>query len=104
MKLPSVVSLLVVGLAVVATPSPALAQKKCIVGIPCGSTCISADKVCHLRFYDPAYPWAASPRGRTYYANLQTCRGMTRLKSLVFYRTEREAVRAGLRRSRQEGC
>jgi hypothetical protein len=29
---------------------------------------------------------------------------MTRLKSLVFYRTEREAVRAGLRRSRQEGC
>jgi len=121
MRIARLLALVVGGLSLVALPRTAAAQKQCTKGKPCGNTCIAADKVCRqgtpsveatpsLRFlpgsklFNPDYPWAASPRGRTYYANLGSCPGIRKLKGLVFYRTEYQALKAGLRRSRQAGC
>lgn len=104
---------------VLALPSTLDAQKNCTKGIPCGNTCIARDKVCRVgtpapaplsstapagKLLDPAYPWVASPRGRTYYANVKSCSGMKQLKSHLFFKSEDEALEKGLVRSRQRGC
>ena len=99
-------------------------QKNCRKGIPCGNTCIAANKVCHVG--TPSTPpttpptaarndsttvapndgaaWVASSRGHTYYR--RGCGTANRLSpaNLIYFRTEEEAQRAGYRRSTSRGC
>ena len=99
-------------------------QKNCRKGIPCGNTCIAANKVCHVG--TPSTPsstspapassdsagvvpkdaaaWVASSRGHTYYR--RGCSTANRLSpaNLVYFQTEEEAQRAGYRRSTSRGC
>ena len=108
--------------------SNAEGQNNCRKGIPCGNTCIAANKVC--RIGTPSTPattpplptaaptrsdsntvgptnnaaWVASSRGRTYYR--RGCRTANRLSpaNLIYFRTEEEAQQAGYRRSTSRGC
>ena len=104
--------------------SNAEGQKNCRKGIPCGNTCIAANKVCHVG--TPSNPptttpapahgaspadapttssaWIGSSRGHTYYR--RGCSTANRLSpaNLIYFRTEKEAQRAGYRRSRSRGC
>jgi len=114
--------LILLGVLVVAAPPALEAQKNCKKGIPCGNTCIAANKVCRIAppaapaprpltstapagsLYHKDYPFAASPRGRTYYRNVRECNGVGRLASRIYFKTEEDAIAAGLSRSRQEGC
>ena len=99
-------------------------QKNCRKGIPCGDTCIAANKVCHVG--TPSNPpttssapagsdstavaqkdstaWVASSRGHTYYR--RGCGTAKRLApaNLIYFRTEEEAQRAGYHRSTSRGC
>src|SRR3989442_11547546 len=95
-------------------------QKHCRKGIPCGNTCIAANKVCHIG--TPSAPptasrsesaavaqndsmaWVASSRGHTYYR--RGCSTANRLSpaNLIYFRTEGEAERAGYSRSTSRGC
>lgn len=110
------------------TPALVLAQKNCKKGIPCGGTCIAANKVCHVGTSTPApapatteapraahsdtaavaagadAPWVASSIGRTYYRN--GCAGASKLKAenRIYFKSEDEAKAAGLRRSSARGC
>ncbi len=105
-------------------PSSAEGQKNCRKGIPCGNTCIAANKVCHVG--TPSTPlttspaparndstavapkggmaWVASSRGHTYYR--RGCSMANRLSpaNLIYFQSEEEAQRAGYRRSRSRGC
>ena len=112
------------GLSLLA-PSNAEGQKNCRKGIPCGNTCIAANKVCHIG--SPSTPpttssaaparsdstavaqkdsmaWVASSRGHTYYR--RGCSTANRLSpgNLIYFRTEEEGQRAGYRRSTSRGC
>jgi len=104
--------------------SNAEGQKNCRKGIPCGNTCIAANKVCHIGA--PSTPpttspapargdstavapansvaWVASSRGHMYYR--RGCSTANRLSpaNLIYFRTEEEAQRAGYRRSTSKGC
>jgi len=104
--------------------SNAEGQKNCRKGIPCGNTCIAANKVCHVG--TPSTPpttstvparsdstavvpkggmaWVASSRGHTYYR--RGCSTANRLSpaNLIYFQSEEEAQRAGYRRSRSRGC
>ncbi len=104
--------------------SNAEGQKNCRKGIPCGNTCIAANKVCHIG--TPSTPptttptparsdstavaqkdsmaWVASSRGHTYYR--RGCKTANRLSraNLIYFRTEEEAQRAGYHRSASRGC
>jgi len=104
--------------------SNAEGQKNCRKGIPCGNTCIAANKVCHVG--TPATPattpptaarndstaaapkdgaaWVPSSRGHTYYR--RGCGTTNRLSpaNLIYFRTEEEAQQAGYRRSTSRGC
>ena len=95
-------------------------QKNCRKGIPCGNTCIAANKVCHIGA--PSAPpttsssdsttvapansvaWVASSRGHTYYR--RGCSTANRLSpaNLIYFRTEEDAKKAGYRRSTSRGC
>jgi hypothetical protein len=95
-------------------------QKNCRKGIPCGNTCIPANKVC--RIGTPSTPpttsrsdstaaapanstaWVASSRGHTYYR--RGCKTANRLSpaNFIYFRTEEEAQRAGYHRSTSRGC
>ena len=112
-----------VGLSLLVVGS-AEGQRTCRKGIPCGNTCIAANKVCHVA--TPSTPptaspapassdstaiapkdgaaWVASSRGHTYYR--RGCSTANRLSpgNLIFFRTEEEAQRAGYRRSTSRGC
>src|SRR2546425_1544314 len=95
--------------------SNAEGQKNCRKGIPCGNTCIAANKVCHIG--TPSAPptpaatpataapsrtdstvvaskdsaaWVASSRGHTYYR--RGCSTANRLSSeyVIYFRTEEE--------------
>jgi hypothetical protein len=105
-------------------PVVAAAQKQCVQGKPCGRTCISVNKTCHVE--RPAYAppsettppaaesaraepgegrsWVASSRGEVYYR--RGCRNADRLapENRVYFRTEEDAKRAGYRRSGSPGC
>src|SRR5690606_32842978 len=97
----------------------ATAQKRCTKGIPCGNTCIAANKTC--RVGSPTRPaqgqpntvtatvpagtqFVASSRGTTYYYV-----GCSAWKSLapanrIYFKSVEEARAAGLRPSTQAGC
>lgn len=106
-------------------PAAAEAQKHCKKGIPCGGTCISATKTCHLgtivptperapaataalvrqqSHADTLGEWVASSRGHTYYR--RGCSGANKLSqaNLISFPTEEAAKAAGYRRSAQRGC
>ncbi len=110
------------GLSLLAV-SNAEGQKNCRKGIPCGNTCIAANKVCHVGTPSTAptaspaaasdstavaptnsMAWVASSRGHTYYR--RGCSTANRLSSanLIYFQTEEEAQRAGYRRSTSRGC
>ena len=105
------------------TPALASAQKNCTKGIPCGNTCIAANKTCRIGSAAPASapaaratrpdtaavpgpsaPWVASSIGRTYYRN--GCAGARKLKAenRIYFTSEDDAKAAGLRRSAARGC
>ncbi len=98
-------------------------QKNCRKGIPCGNTCIAANKVCHVgtpstspttspapasdsTAFAPTnnMAWVASSRGHTYYR--RGCGTANHLSSAnrIYFHTEEEAQRAGYRRSTSRGC
>ena len=106
------------GLSLLALTS-AEGQKNCRKGIPCGNTCIAANKVCHIGTpsTQPTVPhdsitvpqkdsmaWVASPRGHTYYRRGCTTANRLSRTILIYFRTEEEAQRAGYRRSASRGC
>ena len=104
--------------------SNAEAQKNCRKGIPCGNTCIAANKVCHVG--TPSTPpttspatarndttavapkdgaaWVASTRGHTYYRRGCSAANSLSPTNLIYFRTEEEAQRAGYHRSTSRGC
>lgn len=106
--------------------SSAAAQKHCKKGIPCGGTCISATKTCHVSAApsetspssepsapavtgaavksDTAGAWVASSRGHTYYKN--GCSGANKLavKNRIYFKSEADAKKAGYSHSAQRGC
>jgi len=100
--------------------SNAEAQKNCRKGIPCGNTCIAANKVCHIG--TPSTPptasrsesaavaqndsmaWVASSRGHTYYRRGCSTANSLSPTNLIYFRTEEEAQRAGYHRSTSRGC
>ena len=118
--------------AVALTAAPAEAQKNCRKGIPCGNTCIAANKTCRIgrtpppttRTSPPAAAqqgqadtdtgavarqaatgaWVASSRGSTYYR--VGCSGAGKLSpaNRIYFKTEAAAKAAGYRRSTQRGC
>lgn len=113
--------LLTLCLLVVSLASPLLAQKHCTKGIPCGNTCIAADRVCHVGpatpppaaaspiplgtfSHDGSLPWVASSRGRTYYVNSRVCPSGQKLKNKIYFRSEDEARAKGYARSGQREC
>lgn len=106
-------------------PTALMAQKRCTKGIPCGNTCIAANKVCRVGSGTPtpaagvapratrtdtaavagaSSPWVASSIGRTYYRN--GCAGASRLakRNLIWFPTEDSAQAAGFKRSTARGC
>jgi hypothetical protein len=111
------------GLSLLAVGNAA-GQKNCRKGIPCGNTCIAANKVC--RIGTPSAPpatqpapvrsdstavaptssmtWVASSQGHTYYR--RGCGIANRLSpgNVIYFRTEEEAQRAGYHRSSSRGC
>lgn len=117
--------LLVVLLAVVPFAT-ADAQKRCKKGIPCGNSCIAANKVCRIGSARPPAVAAApaqagsasaaayaevrdaqfvgSTRGTTFYR--VGCAGAKRLSvaNLRYFKNEDAAKQAGYKRSVQNGC
>lgn len=120
-------------IALFALSATADAQKNCRKGIPCGNSCISANKVCRIGSSAPASErapeparersgapssgaaslygssssagqWVASSRGSTYYA--ASCSGGRKLaaSNRIYFRSEAEAKAAGYSRSTQKGC
>lgn len=111
---------------------PIHAQKRCKKGIPCGNTCIAANKTCHVGAPSttPARPllgqtarpdgrplppqptapvttkgmWVASSQGTKYYR--ATCPAAKRLSpaNWVYFKTEEDAQRSGYDRSTSQGC
>ena len=109
--------LLAVGIA--AFHGDAVAQKQCKKGIPCGNSCIAANKTC--RIGTKATPsqsdtssvregsvdsggWVASTRGKTYY--MAGCSGAKRLSAanVIRFKTEDDAKKVGYHRSATKGC
>lgn len=108
------------------TPTLALAQKKCKNGIPCGNTCIAANKVCRIGSPAPApaaptaapatveasasvveenaRAWVGSRIGTTYYRT--GCGAANKLKqeNRVYFKSEADAQADGRQRSRSRGC
>lgn len=117
-----------VGIALTATSAEA--QRRCTKGIPCGNTCIAADRVCRIGTSqaprDPApgtqpqaligggltaasrdsasFEWIGSVDGAIYYR--ATCPMAMRLwpEERIRFRAESDAVARGYRRSRVVGC
>lgn len=94
-------------------------QKNCRKGIPCGNTCIAADKVCRIGggassaapLVEPqavtvpeGAQYVASSAGRVYYWS--GCGAWKRLSraNLRFFATPEEARAAGYEASRSRGC
>ena len=111
------------GLSLLAV-SNAEGQKNCRKGIPCGNTCIAANKVCRIGTPStrpttsdtPAtanstavaptnnMAWVGSSRGHTYYQHGCTTAKRLSPANLIYFRTEEEAQRAGYHRSTSRGC
>jgi hypothetical protein len=106
------------------------AQKNCKKGIPCGNTCIAANKVCRIGAISPApaplidaratpeasvaslavkdlnAPWVAFKDGSIYYRNVMGCEvARVPVRAERFYfKSEEDAKRAGFNASREVGC
>ena len=98
-------------------PSAVAAQKNCRKGIPCGNTCIAADKVCRIGGTPPAPRTDPRPLGtasgtifvgskavRVYF--LAGCPAALDLapRNTREFPSAEDAQRAGYRRSRVDGC
>jgi len=120
--------LLLIGLS---WPFSLHAQKNCTKGIPCGNTCIAANKVCRIGSSSPPAPaaaptsqaaplasvpatasrevnspWVAFKDGSIYYRNVMSCEvARVPVKAeRVYFKSEEDAKRAGLTGSREAGC
>jgi hypothetical protein len=112
--------------------TPAEAQRRCKKGIPCGNSCISANKVCHIGAPAPPPPsplprdtpeslaqrgllsvtapatrsgiWVASVDGTTYYR--ATCATAAKLTEdeRVYFDSELQARAVGYKRSKARNC
>jgi hypothetical protein len=103
--------------------SSAEAQRNCKKGIPCGGTCIAANKTCRVGApIAPTNPavaaivvqvatpadtigkWVGSSKGRTYYR--AGCPGARTLApaNVIHFKTEPDAMKAGYTHSAQRGC
>lgn len=95
----------------------AQAQKTCKKGIPCGNSCIAANKTCRIQSVPTANStsdaaatasrdgaWVGSTIGHTYYR--AGCSGARKLKpsNLRTFASEAEAQKAGYAHSGQRGC
>lgn len=121
-------------LAMLIPSAAASAQRACKKGIPCGGSCISANKVCHVGEAPPPPPqppaaplstselarrgllsttavlespdsmWVGSVDGVVYYR--ATCATARKLSDdeRIYFPTEEEAFRRGYRRSRAKNC
>lgn len=114
-------SAILIGLALLLSASPAIAQKHCTKGIPCGNTCIPASKTCRVgagtatRFADPrpaasvpadpaAGPFVASSRGNTYYRTGCSAARKLAPANRIYFKSAEEAEIAGYRPSRSREC
>ena len=116
------VRLTFLALAFALLPRDAHAQKNCKKGIPCGNSCIAANKTCRIGA-TPAPSsadtkrvvqgsvgnsstgdWIASSRGTTYYK--AGCSGANKLSAanVIRFKSEDEAPKAGYHRSATKGC
>jgi hypothetical protein len=111
--------------------SAAQAQKRCTKGIPCGNTCIAANKTCHVgqgtatreappparvslrdttvATPDSTLPWIAGRNGTTFYLNSATCPARSVILSLgrenvVYFKTESDAKKYGAVKSAAKDC
>ena len=118
-KLPQLIQCLLV-VAFLFVTAPAEAQKNCKKGIPCGNTCIAANKTCRVgtgsarstssppqAVSSPAPAGArfvASSKGQVYY--LLGCSAGEQLSpaNRIYFQTEEEAAAAGYRPSTARGC
>lgn len=100
--------------------TPAEGQKHCRKGIPCGNSCISPTKTCHIASAKPAPdsvargpaqadtaqtgPWVASSRGKVYYRSTCSVAKKLSVRNRVYFPSEDAAKKAGYRRSATKGC
>lgn len=121
-------SMLIAVLLAFATAAPAVAQRRCVKGIPCGNTCIAASRTCRVgsgsatrapastaprQSTAPAAApttipdgaqFVASSRGRVYYyVGCSAWRTLTK-SNLRWFQTAEEAAAAGYRPSASSGC
>lgn len=115
--------------AIELTATSAEAQRRCTKGIPCGNSCIAADKVCRAGTSpaprEPAgsptttngllsqsatardsalFDWVGSVDGQIYYR--ATCAMVAKLlpQERAYFRMESDAIARGYTRSRVVGC
>jgi len=101
--------------ALITLPASADAQKRCVKGKPCGNTCIAANKTCRIGS-TPSRPlltrlqlsdtlqWVASSQGQVYYRRGCSTANALSPKNRIYFRTEKEAQKAGYKRSKSRGC
>ena len=117
----SLVRYVLVVLISVSVHRDANAQPNCKKGIPCGNSCIAANKTCRIGSPSPRIEqatvgkadstkapdsgdWVGSSRGTAYYK--AGCSGARRLApaNLIYFKSEDDAKKAGYRRSASRGC
>jgi hypothetical protein len=106
----------------ITVPSRVAAQKNCTRGIPCGNTCIAANRTCRVGTTRSAVPrapssppvaarvsegraqYVASRRGKVYYR--KGCRAAAALapQNVITFASASAAAAAGYRPSTQAGC
>lgn len=119
-----------VGLLAVLAVSTLQAQKNCTKGIPCGNTCIAANKVCRIGSSSsppaapaaarptpllsapaspggaPGAPWVAFRDGTLYYKNVAACEPtqVPARADRVYFQSAEDAERFGLIPSTERAC
>lgn len=115
--------LALVFLASVLCATDAEAQRTCRRGIPCGNTCIAADKVCRIGTSAPprkppstmssliganvdssSFDWVGSVDGSVYYRKSCAVAAKLVADERLYFRTEEDALRLNYRRSKARGC
>lgn len=102
---------------VAALSTEVLAAPNCKKGIPCGNTCIAANRTCRIESApQPARPqapraapsgaalWIASEADRVYFAPGCPAAADISQENRRVFRDEQSAAAAGYRRSRMPGC
>ena len=82
----------ILSLLLVPIASTAGAQRHCKKGIPCGGTCISATKTCHVGVEKPTEPDTTLHRVKL------------SEDEKIYFSSEEEAQTKGYRRSKARGC